>query len=281
MRKLDPRAWAVLLGMVLVLAGAGCGGDDESDKQDGASSQGDAALETVREGTLTVGSDIPFPPFEQGRGPDYEGFDIDLIREIANRLELELRVQDTPFDTIFRDLGQGKFDVVASATTITPERERAVDFANPYYLAEQAILAEQGAGIAGVEGLAGKTVGAQKGTTGADYANDETDAKTVRTYGEADDAYNALQAGQVDAVIIDLPAAQQAAADKNGLEVVTSVETGEEYGFALQEEADSLRKAVNEALTEIKQDGTYEEIYREYFDKKPPAEILDATHMPS
>lgn len=281
MRKLDPRAWAVLLGMVLVLAGAGCGGDDESDEPDGASSQGDAALETVREGTLTVGSDIPFPPFEQGRGPDYEGFDIDLIREIANRLDLELRVQDTPFDTIFRDLGQGKFDVVASATTITPERERAVDFANPYYLAEQAILAEQGAGIAGVEALAGKTVGAQKGTTGADYANDETDAKTVRTYGEADDAYNALQAGQVEAVIIDLPAAQQAAADKNGLEVVTSVETGEEYGFALQEEADPLRKAVNEALTEIKQDGTYEEIYREYFDKKAPPEILDATHTPS
>jgi len=273
--------FALVALLALALLGAGCGDDEGDEPQDGGQEPAAEEFELVNPGALTVGSDIPFPPFEQGRAPDYEGFDIDLAREIARRLELETRIQDTPFDTIFRDLAQGKFDAVASATTITEERERAVDFSDPYYAAEQALLVEAGGEIQAVDDLAGAIVGVQDGTTGADYVNDETEARAVRGYGEADDAYNALQAGQVNAVIIDLPAAQDAARQTEGLEVATAIETGEQYGIAFQEDADALREAANDALAELKRDGTYEEIYRQWFNRAPPQSILEATHQPS
>jgi ABC-type amino acid transport substrate-binding protein len=102
----------------------------------------------------------------------------------------------------------------------------------------------------------------------------------VRTYETYDDAFNALVAGQLDAVIVDLPAGQDAVKRKQGLEG-DRIDTDEQYGFAVREDADALREAVNEALVEIKQDGTYARIYREWFEKDPPEEILEATHSPS
>ena len=78
---------------------------------------------TITEDSCKVGSDIPYPPFEFGRAPDYEGFDVDVVNEIAKRLDLEAEFMKTPFDPIFRNLAQGKFDMVASASTITAERE--------------------------------------------------------------------------------------------------------------------------------------------------------------
>ena len=273
---------AVLL--VFTTALAACGDDDDDGGEGGAPATETAPaaqdLDTLNEGVLTVGSDIPYPPFEQGRAPDYDGFDIELINEIADRLGLETQIQDTPFDTIFRDLAQGKFDVVISGSTITDERERAVDFSNPYFLAEQSILVREGSDIRTVEDLAGTTVGVQKGTTGEAYARENADA-TLRSYGEIDDAFNALAAGQVEAVLFDLPGTQEAAATKDGLEVATSIPTDEEFGMALAEEADALREAVNDALGEIKEDGTFDRLYRKWFEKAPPQRILDATHDPS
>jgi polar amino acid transport system substrate-binding protein len=272
----------LIASFVLAVAAVGCGDDDDDDGGGGGGADTTAAaeLDTLKSGTLTVGSDIPYPPFELGRGPDYDGFDIDIANEIATRLELETEIKDTPFDTIFRDLAQGKFDMVASATTITAEREQTIDFADPYYNAEQSILVEEGSDIETVEDLAGKTVGVQKGTTGEAYAKENADAGDLRSYGEIDDAFNALVAGQVDAVLNDLPANQAAAESKEGLAVAASIPTDESYGLAFQEDADALREAVNEVLAEMKEDGTYADIYREWFDKDPPQAVLDATHTP-
>jgi polar amino acid transport system substrate-binding protein len=273
--------WISALFLLAGTALAACGDDDDDDGGGGGGGDtGAAEVDTLKPGTLTLGSDIPYPPFESGRAPDYDGFDIDLANEIATRLDLELEVKDTPFDTIFRDLAQGKFDIVASATTITGEREQTVDFSDPYYNAEQNILVQESSDIQTVEDLAGQTVGAQKGTTGEAYAKDQTDADTVRSYAEIDDAFNALIAGQVDAVVNDLPVNQDAAENKEGLKLGDSIPTDESYGMAFQEDADALREAVNEVLAEIKEDGTYERIYREYFKKAPPQAVLDATHTP-
>jgi len=170
---------------------------------------------------------------------------------------------------------------VASATTITDEREAKVDFSDPYYNAEQSILVKEDSDIKTVDDLAGKTVGVQKGTTGEAYTKENANAGEVRSYGEIDDAFNALVAGQVDAVVNDLPANQDAADTKEGLAVVASIPTDEDYGLAFQEDADALREAVNEVLAEMKDDGTYAEIYRDWFDKEPPKQVLDATHSPS
>ena len=270
------RTLAALIVALLALALAACGDDDDDNGGGGA-----GELDTIRSGTLTVGSDIPFRPFEFGRAPDYDGFDIELAREIANRLDLQLEIRDTPFDTIFRDLAQGRFDMVASATTITDEREQTVDFSDPYYLADQALLVQEGGDIRAVEDLAGATVGAQDGTTGADYADEETDAENVRTFEAYDDAFNALVAGQIDAVIADLPAARDAVEQKEGLEIAVELVTRELYGLAFQQDADPLREEVNRVLGEMKQDGTYRRIFRKWFEEEPPEDVLNATHEPS
>jgi polar amino acid transport system substrate-binding protein len=280
---MNKRLLFLFLTALLLLVGtalAACGDDDDDDDDGGGGGADTTELDTIRPGTLTVGSDIPYPPFELGRAPDYDGFDIELINEIATRLELETEIKDTPFDTIFRDLAQGKFDVVISGSTITDERERAVDFGDPYFLAEQSLLVQEDSDIETIEDLSGRTVGVQKGTTGEAYVKEEAPDATVRSYGDLDDAFNALVAGQVDAVMFDLPGTQEAARTKEGLEVRESYDTGEEFGIAFQEDADALREAVNGALAEIKDDGTFAELYSEWFRKDPPKEILTSTHTP-
>lgn len=267
------RLWALiaLVGVFAMAAvAAGCGGDDDEGVDTGG-------IETIESGVLTVGSDIPYEPFEGGDPPDYEGFDIDIVNEIADRLELEVTYKDTPFDTIFRDVAQGKFDLVASASTITPEREETVNFSDPYFQADQSLMVKDGSEIETVEDLSGRTIGAQKGTTGADYAENETGADTVRKYPEIGDAFSALQNEQIEAVINDFAISKFAEEARPELTVVERIPTEENYGLALDPDNESLLDAVNEALREMKDDGTYAEIYKEWFDEDPPETILESS----
>jgi ABC-type amino acid transport substrate-binding protein len=260
MRK--TRLWAVIAAVALFaipLIAAGCGGDNN--EGGGVPSQ------------ITVGSEIPYPPFEQGRNGNYTGYDIDLVNEIAKRIDTKVTFQDTAFTTIFRDLAQGKFDMVASASTIKPEREKVVDFSQGYYETDQSLTVKQGSDIKSVKDLPGKTVGAQKGTTGADTA-EGTDASSVRTYQTIDDAFNALEAGQVDAVINDFSSSADAVKAKPGIEIVQKIVTKEVYGLAFQKGDTDLEDAVNGALTDMKDDGTYTKIYEKWFKEKPPASLL-------
>jgi polar amino acid transport system substrate-binding protein len=269
-------ALAVTFAMVLV---AGCSSDDSSDSDSSASD--DVSSELITAGTLTVGSDIPFPPFEFGKTPDYDGFDIDLINEVAKDTDLTLSIQDTSFDTIFTDVAQGKFDMVASASTITPEREQKVDFSDPYYEAEQALLVPQGSDISSVEDLSGKTVGAQDGTTGEAYANDETDAGSVRGFPNGPAAIAALRNGQVDATIIDQPVAQDAI-DKGetGFVLATTIPTGELYGLAFAQDTPALLDGVNESLANMKEDGRLNDLYQKWFKIDAPKGVIDGTNTP-
>jgi len=267
-------ALAVMSTLVL----AACGGDDSSDPGDSTSASSSFESELINEGTLTVGSDIPFPPFEFGKAPDYDGFDIDLVNAIAEKLGVETEFKDTAFDTIFTDVAQGKFDMVASAATITPEREQTVNFSSPYYEAEQALLVPEGSDITSVEDLSGLTIGAQDGTTGEAYANDETDAGQVRGFPNGPAAIAALSNGQVEATIIDQPVAQDAI-DKGqtGFEVATTIPTGELYGLAFSKNTPELLSAVNGALAELKKDGGLNEIYQKWFKIDAPKDVIDST----
>ncbi|MCB0861219.1 MAG: basic amino acid ABC transporter substrate-binding protein, partial [Solirubrobacterales bacterium] len=251
-------ALMILAAMVVVV---GCGSSDDS-----SSGSGDFQSELITEGTLTVGSDIPYAPFEMGQAPDYTGFDIELVDDIANRLDLDVKIEDTAFDTIFTDVAQGKFDMVASAATITPEREQQVNFSDPYFESEQALLVPPGSDITSVEDLSGKTVAAQDGTTGEAYANDETDAGQVRGFPTGAAAIAAVVNGQADAAIIDAPVAEDAASKgQAGFEIATHIPTGEYYGFAFAKDTPELLKAVNGALSDLIDDGTYEKLFKKYF----------------
>jgi ABC-type amino acid transport substrate-binding protein len=278
------RLWTLLVlvvGLMAALVAAGCGGDDDDSTSTGASSD-TSSFDLITPGTLTAGSDIPYPPFEQGDPPDYEGFDIDLINEVADRMGLDTKIVDVPFFAITTGGGHG-FDLAIAATTITPEREKAVDFSNPYFNAEQSMLVRADSDVKSIDDITSDTiVGAQDGTTGERYANDHTDAD-VRGFQQIDDAYNALKNGQVEAVFNDLPSTKSVADDSKGeLTVAEKFDTGEEYGIVFRQEGtEPLRNAVNDALTEIKDDGTLTDLYQKWFDTDPPESLLSSTHQPS
>jgi len=258
---------AVFLLAIASLAVAGCGSSDDDDTGGGGGSGGGGE-------PLSVGSDIPYPPFEQGKPGEYTGFDIELMEAIGEKIGRTPEFTDTSFETIFRDVAQGKFEAVISAATITEEREESVAFSDPYYLSEQAILVKEGSDIAGLEDLSGKTVGAQQGTTGLELGKEKADAGELRPYPEGPDAVNALKSGTVEAVIIDAPVAQNAVEESGGVEIAEKVPTEEEYGIALAKDNTELLEEINKGLEEVIADGTYTTIYEKWFKLEPPKEIV-------
>ena len=277
--------FAVLLVAIAALVVAGCGGGSDSTSSGG----GETAAETSEGGgaaeegggeeeagggePLVVGSDIPYPPFEQGKPGEYTGFDVELMEAIGEEIGRTPEFNDSSFETIFRDVAQGKFEAVISAATITEEREKVVAFSNPYYLSEQAILVKDGSDIKGLADLAGETVGAQQGTTGLELGKEKAEAGELRPYPEGPDAINALKAGTVAAVIIDAPVAANAA-EAGGVEVAEKVPTEETYGIAVAKDNTELLEQINEGLAATLEDGTYEKIYEKWFKEAPPKEIF-------
>ena len=256
---------AVFLLAIASLVVAACGSSDDDSTSSGGGGGGEV---------LTVGSDIPYPPFEQGKAGNYTGFDIELMEAIAGKIGRTAEFQDTSFETIFRDVAQGKFEAVISAATITAEREKAVAFSDPYYLSEQAILVKEGSDITGLADLSGKTVGAQQGTTGLELGKEKADAGELRPYPEGPDAVNALKSGTVEAVIIDAPVAQNAVEKSGGVEIAEKVPTEETYGIALAKDNTDLLDKVNQGLEEVIDDGSYKTIYEKWFHLEPPQEIV-------
>ena len=267
-------ALVLALGLLFV---AGCGDDDDEGGGDATTSATGGDVTTITEGTLLVGTDTPFPPFEIGQPPNISGYDIDVMNAVAEQLGLTPEYQDTSFDTIFRDVASGQFDIAAAASTITPGRQKTVDFSDPYYEAQQALLVPEGSDIASVDDLSGTIVGAQDGTTGETYANDETDASEVRGFPEGPDATSALITGQVEAVIIDQPVAVDAVEKQGGVEIAQEISTHELYGYAMSKDNPDLVDAVNQALQALKDDGTIADLYQQYFQTEPPESVMTGT----
>lgn len=270
--------FAVLLLALASVAAAGCGGGGDSTSSGGGGSETSSESGGGGGEPLTVGSDIPYPPFEQGKPGNYTGFDIELMEAIAEKMGRKAEFQDTSFETIFRDVAQGKFEAVISAATITDQREQAVDFSNPYYLSEQAVLVKEGSDIESLEDLDGKTVAAQQGTTGLELAKEKLGGSEIRPYPEGPDAVNALKAGTVEGVVIDAPVAQNAVEKSGGVEIAEKVPTEETYGIAVAQGETELLEEINKALKEVEQEGTYKTIYEKWFHLEPPKEIESATH---
>lgn len=263
--------FAVFLLALTALVAAGCGGGSSTSEETTAGGGGGGE-------PLSVGSDIPYPPFEQGKPGNYTGFDIELIEAIGEKIGRKPEVQDTSFETIFRDVQQGKFDAAISAATITEEREKAVDFSNPYYLSEQALLVAEGSPFKELKELEGKTVGVQQGTTGQELAKEEIGGAEIRPFPEGPDAVNALKAGTVEAVVIDAPVAQNAVEKSGGVEIAEKIPTEEQYGIAVAQGETELLEEINKGLKEVEEDGTYTKIFKKWFHFEPPKAIFTAIH---
>jgi ABC-type amino acid transport substrate-binding protein len=222
---------------------------------------------------ITVASDIAYPPFEFNQGGEPTGFDIDLMDEIAERANLQVEYENVRFDSIIQGLGSNQYDAAISAMTITPEREEQIDFSEPYFNADQSLLVQSDSPIKSVDDIGDATVGVQIGTTGAAKAKEFKQqgkiSGEIRTFDTITDAFPALENGQVDAIINDLPVSLVRANQSDGtLKVVQNIPTGEKYGIAFPEDSD-LREPVNKALQEIKDDGTYAKIYEKWIGQKP------------
>ncbi|MCL2653107.1 MAG: ABC transporter substrate-binding protein [Propionibacteriaceae bacterium] len=231
-----------------------------------------ADLNLITAGTLTVCSDVPYAPFEyeDSTSPSgYVGFDIDLITAIADGLGLKVVVLPTDFTALQSGvaLAAGQCDIGASAITITDERKANIDFTDPNYDSLQSLMVRTDSGIKTLADLAGKKIGVQAGTTGEIYtnANKPADAQTVAfpTDGEM---WLAIQAGQVDALLQDLPVNQvHVKADSNYV-IAEQYNTDEHYGFALAKGKNpALLAAVNAGLKTLRDNGTYQTLYNKYF----------------
>ena len=267
-----------LLALIFSLAVtiAGCGGGSGGGGNDSGSRGGttEAAKVAGAEGgdKITVASDIAYRPFEFVQEGEPVGFDIDLLSEIGQRANLQVEFQNVTFDGIIPGLTNGTYGAAVSAMTITDERAQQVDFSDPYFNADQSLLVKSGSDIQSTDDLTDSTVGVQLGTTGAMEAQnlaDEGKVGNVRTFDTVEDAFTALENQQVDAVLNDFPVSADRVKTSNAsLEIVQTIPTGEQYGIAFPKDSE-LTGNVNEALQEIKDDGTYAEIYKKWFGQEP------------
>lgn len=217
---------------------------------------------------IKVGMNAEYRPFEYvDESGNIVGFDVDLIKALAERAGFEVELINTKWDGIFTALAAGEFDVVCSAATITEERQQTVDFTDPYFNAGQSIaVLESNTEIKGLEDLKGKRIGVQLGTTG-DIEASKIEGAEVKRYEEITLAFQALANGDVDAVINDAPTSADIIKANPELKakLVGEPFTNEFYGIAVNKNKPEIRDALNKALAEIKADGTYDRIYQKWF----------------
>ncbi len=266
----------------LLLVAAACGEEaPQTEPGAGATGGDEPQFETIEEGVLKVGSCLDYKPFEFVKNGEEMGFDVDLAEEIASRLDLEVEWVRANFDTIFTAVAGNQFDMVAAASTITEEREQTVDFSEPYFNSRQALTVntKETPDIQSTDDIGeGDIIGVQKGTTGKAWAEEnlKPQGAQIKTFEAAPAAFTDLEAGQVTAVVNDEGSSIAEVEQRPSLKIVEAIDTDEHYGFAFAPDNDALREAANEALSEIIADGTYEEIFKEWFPDLPVPEEFQA-----
>lgn len=260
------RLAAVLAALTLVAAA--CGGTEDTGTTEAPdTTAAPVELELVTDGTLTVCTDTPYFPMEYiDESGNYTGFDIELMRAVAEDLGLEMTVSEPGWDAITGGLAfeAGECDVAASSITITAERAEVIDFSAPYFLSEQSLLVRDDSGIASIDDLAGKEIAVQTGTTGHYYAQDEAPEGTIIVeFPDPDSPWLALESGDVDGVMNDLVATQGWSSSRTGYSIVGTFEP-EEYGLATKD-APNLLAALDASLAKLRADGTYDRIFEDFF----------------
>ena len=273
MKKISRRSFMAAAAVsVAALALTACGGSASSAASSVASSaasstaasSGAAALSTVVAGKLTMATNATFPPYEMTTDSgEIEGIDVDTAKAIAEKLGLELQIDDMDFDAALLSVQQGKADIVMAGVTVTDERKAVMDFSDSYATGIQSIIVPNDSDIASPDDLAGKKIGTQRGTTGYIYCSDDFGEENVVAYDDGLTAVQALKNGQVDAVVIDNAPAQEFVAANPGLKVLDTSYAEEDYAIGMAKNS-PLEDAVNSALEELKADGTLQAIVDKY-----------------
>lgn len=275
MKMISRRSFLAAAGLsVAALALTACGGSSSSVASSVASSASSEAastsaaageLTTVMAGKLTMATNATFPPYEMTTDSgDIEGIDVDTAKAIAEKLGLELQIDDMDFDAALLSVQQGKADIAMAGITVTDERKAVMAFSDSYATGIQSIIVPNDSDIASPDDLAGKTIGTQRGTTGYIYCTDDFGEDSVVAYDNGLTAVQALNNGQVDAVVIDNAPAKEYVDANPGLKVLETSYAEEDYAIGMNKDNTALVEAVNAALEELKADGTLQSIVDKY-----------------
>lgn len=269
------------MAVVMALGLSACGGNNSaasssaagsvSGSASGSASNGDAAFTTVTPGKLTMSTNASFPPYEMvADDGSFEGIDIEVAGAIAEKLGLELQVDDMGFDAALQAAQTGKSDMVMAGVTVTEERQAVMDFSNSYANGVQVVIVKEDSPIQTVDDLANANmIGCQMGTTGYIYCSDTPEnggfgEDHVTPYDDGAAAVQALMNGQIDAVVIDNMPAQEYVAANPGLKILDGEFTNEDYAIGVAKGNTALLDAINGALEELTADGTIQSIVDKY-----------------
>ena len=274
MKKLS----AMLMAGAMMMSLAACGSSASSASSEAVSSEAAsevasasseaasaAELTTVTPGKLTMSTNAAFPPYEStDDNGNFVGIDIDVAAAIAEKLGLELQVDDMDFDAALLAAQNGKSDMVMAGVTVTEDRQLVMDFSDSYATGIQSIIVKEDSDIASPDDLADKMIGTQRGTTGYIYCSDDFGDEHVTPYDNGLTAVQALVNGQVDAVVIDNAPAKEFVAANPGLKILDTAYAEEDYAIGVAKGNTAMLNAVNTALEELKNDGTLQAIVDKY-----------------
>ena len=237
----------------------------EAASSEAASETETAELSTVEPDKLIMSTNAAFPPYEMTTDSgEFEGIDIETAQAIADKLGLELQIDDMDFDAALLAVQQGKADMVMAGVTVTDERQNVMDFTDSYATGIQSIIVKEDSDIASVDDLAGKKIGTQRGTTGYLYCSDDFGDENVVAYDNGLTAVQMLNNGQVDCVVIDNAPAKEFIAANPGLKLLDTAYVEESYAIGVGKGNTELKDAINTALEELKADGTLQAIVDKY-----------------
>lgn len=229
------------------------------------------ALQTVEAGKLIMATNATFPPYESVEGDEFVGIDVEISKAIAQKLGLELVIEDMEFDSIISSVKGGKADFGAAGMTVSEERLEEVNFSNTYANGVQVVIVAEDSDIQSVDDLfaegANHTIGVQLATTGDIYSTEDIEEAglgTIERYSAGADAVMALKNGQIDCVIIDNEPAKAFVAATEGLKILPAEYANEDYALCISKDNPALLEAVNKALAELEADGTLKSIIDQF-----------------
>ena len=220
---------------------------------------------TVEDGKLHMATNATFPPYESiADDGSFEGIDVDIAGKIAEKLGLELVVDDMEFGSIITSVQTGKEDIAMAGMTVTDERKQNVDFSDSYATGVQVVIVPEDSDIKSIDDLQGKLIGCQESTTGYAYCSDDYGEDMVTAFPSGTNAVQALLTGKIDAVVIDKQPAEAYVSQNEGLKILDTEYVTEDYAIGVSKDNTALRDAVNNALKELIDDGTVQSILDKY-----------------
>ncbi len=243
MKKFLCIALAVVLTLSMVAAFAACSKDKGGEETT-------AAATTSAKETLVMATNAEFPPYEFHEGDKIVGIDAE-VQAIADKLGMELKIEDVSFDSIIPGVQAGKYDMGMAGMTVNEERQKSVNFSTSYAKGVQVVIIKEGSDIKTLDDLKGKKIGVQTSTTGDIIASEDFGDENVVKYENGAIAVQALAAGKVDCVIIDNQPAKKYVEANEGLTILETAYADEEYAICFNKENTDLQQKVNKALEEL------------------------------